>query len=164
MLAIAVPAGLSAVASCRFLRGLTVGSFNLVRPVLGRQDLRRLEHLSFGGGFANKGLHLLFPLLDLKSLHITVRLLDRHHSLLLLTAVSTICHTQHLRSWGSLPHASAKHRCRRVQRVQPCAALVTRDARDPHPGPIWFLCRLHLCAEDACLNSRLVDPGAAGHG
>jgi hypothetical protein len=73
MLVAVVPAGLSAVASCSFLRVLTVGSFNLVRPVLGRQDLSRLEHLSFGGGFANKGLHLLFPLLDLKSLHITVR-------------------------------------------------------------------------------------------
>jgi hypothetical protein len=52
---------------------LTVGSFNLVRPVLSRKDLRRLEHLSFGGGFANKGLNLLFPLLDLRSLHIMVR-------------------------------------------------------------------------------------------
>jgi hypothetical protein len=66
-------AGLAAVASCGKLRVLTVGSFNLVRPLLGRQDLRCLEHLSFGAGFANKGLHLLFPLLDLKSLHITVR-------------------------------------------------------------------------------------------
>jgi hypothetical protein len=64
---------LSAVATCTNLRVLTVGSFNLVRPVLSRKDLRRLEHLSFGGGFANKGLNLLFPLLDLKSLHITVR-------------------------------------------------------------------------------------------
>ena len=52
---------------------LTVGSFNLVRPPLAKADLRRLEHLSFGGGFANKGLHLLFPLLNLRSLHITVR-------------------------------------------------------------------------------------------
>jgi hypothetical protein len=60
------------VAACSRLRVLTVGSFNLVRPLLGRQDLKRLEHLSFGGGFANKGLHLLFPLLELKSLHITV--------------------------------------------------------------------------------------------
>lgn len=65
-------AGLSAVASCPDLRVLTVGSFNLVHPLPGRQDLKRLEHLSFGGGFANKGLHLLFPLLDLRSLHITV--------------------------------------------------------------------------------------------
>jgi hypothetical protein len=67
-------AGLSAVATCTNLRVLTVGSFNLVRPVLSRKDLRRLEHLSFGGGFANKGLNLLFPLLDLRSLHIMVRI------------------------------------------------------------------------------------------
>lgn len=69
---ILLPLGLVAVASCGCLRELTVGSFNLVGPLLGRRDLRRLEHLSFGGGFANKGLHLLFPLLDLKSLHVTV--------------------------------------------------------------------------------------------
>lgn len=74
------PAGLAAVAACSRLRVLTVGSFNLVRPLLGRQDLKRLEHLSFGGGFANKGLHLLFPLLELKSLHITVSHSDSANS------------------------------------------------------------------------------------
>lgn len=74
------------MASCAGLRELTVGSFNLVGPLLGRRDLRRLEHLSFGGGFANKGLHLLFPLLDLKSLHVTVSHAAPH-----LTAAGTAC-------------------------------------------------------------------------
>jgi hypothetical protein len=61
------------VAGCPELRELTVGSFNLVRPDLGRSGLRKLQHLAFGSGFANRGLHLLFPLLELRSLHVTVR-------------------------------------------------------------------------------------------
>lgn len=49
---------------------LAAGSFNLVRPACNPKGLAKLEHLSFGGGFANKGLHLLFPLLKLKSLYV----------------------------------------------------------------------------------------------
>lgn len=66
-------AGLAAVASCPELRVLAAGSFNLVRPACNPKGLAKLEHLSFGGGFANKGLHLLFPLLKLKSLYVQVR-------------------------------------------------------------------------------------------
>ncbi|KAF6259488.1 hypothetical protein COO60DRAFT_1638311 [Scenedesmus sp. NREL 46B-D3] len=62
--------GLAAVASCPELKVLAAGSFNLVRPACNPKGLAKLEHLSFGGGFANKGLHLLFPLLRLKSLYV----------------------------------------------------------------------------------------------
>ncbi|WIA08666.1 hypothetical protein OEZ85_008093 [Tetradesmus obliquus] len=62
--------GLAAVASCPELKVLAAGSFNLVRPACNPKGLAKLEHLSFGGGFANKGLHLLFPLLKLKSLYV----------------------------------------------------------------------------------------------
>eukprot|EP00879_Flechtneria_rotunda_P008680 GHRR01009093.1.p1 GENE.GHRR01009093.1~~GHRR01009093.1.p1 ORF type:complete len:389 (+),score=107.10 GHRR01009093.1:221-1387(+) len=66
--------GLAAVAACPELKVLNAGSFNLVRPNMGNnpKGLQKLEHLSFGGGFAHIGLHLLFPLLRLKSLHIHV--------------------------------------------------------------------------------------------
>jgi hypothetical protein len=63
------------VASCPELKVLAAGSFNLVRPACNPKGLAKLEHLSFGGGFANKGLHLLFPLLKLKSLYVQVCLL-----------------------------------------------------------------------------------------
>ncbi|KAF8072681.1 FBXL14 [Scenedesmus sp. PABB004] len=62
--------GLAAVAACPELRVLSAGSFNLVRPRANPRGLQKLEHLSFGGGFANKGLALLFPLLRLRSLHV----------------------------------------------------------------------------------------------
>lgn len=61
--------GLSALAGCASLRQLSAGSFNLKR-LLPRGGFPALEHLSFGGGFANKGLQLLFPLPALKSLHV----------------------------------------------------------------------------------------------
>jgi hypothetical protein len=54
------------------LKVLAAGSFNLVRPTCNPKGLAKLEHLSFGGGFANKGLQLLFPLLKLKSLYVQV--------------------------------------------------------------------------------------------
>ncbi|KIZ06726.1 hypothetical protein MNEG_1222 [Monoraphidium neglectum] len=57
-------------AACGALRSLTAGSFNLTRkppPGFGAS----LERLTFGGGFANKNLDLLFPLPRLRSLHAT---------------------------------------------------------------------------------------------
>jgi len=72
-------AGLAAVAACPQLKILAVGSFNLVRPNLcNPKGLQKVEHLSFGGGFANKGLHLLFPLLNLKSLYVQVSPASAH--------------------------------------------------------------------------------------
>jgi hypothetical protein len=59
--------------ACGALRSLTAGSFNLTRkppPGFGAS----LERLTFGGGFANKNLDLLFPLPRLRSLHATVGL------------------------------------------------------------------------------------------
>ncbi len=63
--------GLGALAGCASLRRLSAGSFNLKR-LLPRGAFPALEHLSFGGGFANKGLQLLFPLPALRSLHVQV--------------------------------------------------------------------------------------------
>lgn len=66
-------AGLAAVAACPELKILAVGSFNLARPphqMANPKGLQKLEHLSFGGCFASKGLHVLFPLLKLRSLSI----------------------------------------------------------------------------------------------
>jgi hypothetical protein len=75
-------AGLAAVAACPQVKVLAVGSFNLVRPNLcNPKGLQKLEHLSFGGGFANKGLHLLFPLLNLKSLYVQVGYNCKHFTL-----------------------------------------------------------------------------------
>jgi hypothetical protein len=154
MLVAAVAAGLSAVASCRFLRGLTVGSFNLVRPVLGRQDLRLLEHLSFGGGFANKGLHLLFPLLDLRSLHITVRLgtVGTWGTSSRCFVLSSTCHKQQLCCWCLLLHAQTRHSCKG------CSAMCNVETLGVASSLAWW-CAAHndvlrmLPACHACLVS-----------
>ncbi|KAI8471213.1 MAG: hypothetical protein J3K34DRAFT_520708 [Monoraphidium minutum] len=63
-------AGLQSLAACSALRSLTAGSFNLSRKPP-RAFGASLQRLTFGGGFANKGLDLLFPLPRLTSLHAT---------------------------------------------------------------------------------------------
>ena len=68
--------GLEHLATAPGLRHLRAGSFNLLVGVegpRGRRGLPHLQHLSFGGSFANKGLHLLFPMPTLTSLHVQVR-------------------------------------------------------------------------------------------
>lgn len=62
--------GVAMLADCRVLVSLSAGSFNLTRPPPAGFGAR-LERLSFGGGSANKGLEMLFPLPALRSVHAT---------------------------------------------------------------------------------------------
>lgn len=62
--------GLASLSGCGSLRHLAAGSFNLMSKA--PRGFQSLESLSFGGGFANKGLHLLFPLPRLVSLNVQV--------------------------------------------------------------------------------------------
>jgi hypothetical protein len=61
----------ASLSGCPSLSSLSVGSFNLSRPPPPGFGAA-LERLTFGGGFANKGLNLLFPLPRLRSLHASV--------------------------------------------------------------------------------------------
>lgn len=64
--------GWAALAACSGLQNLDVGGFNIARR-LPPPAFAALLHLSFGGQFANQGLHLLFPLPALRVLVLQVR-------------------------------------------------------------------------------------------
>jgi len=63
--------GMAYLAACPSLTRLAAGSFYLERRASGG-GFARLQHLSFGGSYQNKGLDLLFPLPALRSLHVQV--------------------------------------------------------------------------------------------